>query len=78
MDLRRIQPCADDPVSRDAVSVFQPKIGSIMATHHAYLTELFRARDALEAAAVGYGLVEADNVAALRSTAVPAQPTVDR
>ncbi|WP_337830874.1 hypothetical protein [Pseudonocardia sp. TMWB2A] len=69
--LRIIPPCGQDPVSLDAVTVFQPKIDSITRTHTEYVTEVVEARDRLKSAAQEYGLIEDENAATLKPTTSP-------
>lgn len=69
--LRNLPPCADDPVSRDAVVVFQPKINSLVDTHVHYLNEVRAARDRLKEAAQEYGLIEDENAVTLKPTTPP-------
>lgn len=77
--LRSIPSCGDDPVSVDAVSVFQPKIDSIVEVHESYLHELVATRDRLKQAAQEYGLIEDENTATLKSTAPPSNgPLLER
>lgn len=57
--LRDIPACAEDPISLDAVAVFQPKIDAIADVHAAYVTEILEARDRLREAAQQYGLIDA-------------------
>lgn len=61
--LRSMPPCADDPVSQDAVTVFQPKIDVIRKAHSDYVNELIEARNRLVEAVQEYGLTEDENVA---------------
>lgn len=77
--LRSLPPCGDDPVSRDAVTVFQPKVDTIVGTHENYLREVVDARDRLKQAAQEYGLIEDENTATLKSTAPPSNgPLLER
>ncbi|WP_226361550.1 PE domain-containing protein [Pseudonocardia sp. ICBG1142] len=71
LNLKNVPPCAEDPVSLDAVTVFQPKIDSITKIHAEYVTEIAEARDRLKRAAQEYGLIEDENTATLKSTAPP-------
>lgn len=78
-NLRNMPACADDPVSVDAVFVFQPKINRIVDTHEDYLNEMRDARDRLKQAAQEYGLIEDENTATLKSTAPPSNgPLLER
>ncbi len=78
-NLRSMPACADDPVSVDAVVVFQPKINRIVDTHENYLNEMRDARDRLKQAAQEYGLIEDENTATLKSTAPPSNgPLLER
>lgn len=77
--LRKIPPCGDDPVSLDAVGVFQPKVDLITGVHLDYLLEVREARDRLKQAAQEYGLIEDENTATLKSTAPPSNgPLLER
>lgn len=77
--LRRIPPCGDDPVSLDAVGVFQPKVDVVTGVHLDYLLEVVAARDRLKSAAQEYGLIEDENTATLKSTAPPSNgPLLER
>ncbi len=69
--LRSLPACGDDPVSRDEVTVFQPKVDAIIGIHEGYLRELVDARERLKQAAQEYGLIEDENAAALKSTTPP-------
>ncbi|MBO4238749.1 hypothetical protein [Pseudonocardia alni] len=61
--LRAMPPCADDPVSKDAVVVFQPKVDALRKTHSDYVNELIEARNRLVKAVEEYGLTEDENAA---------------
>lgn len=61
--LRAMPPCADDPVSKDAVVVFQPKVDVLRKTHSDYVNELIEARNRLAKAVEEYGLTEDENKA---------------
>ncbi|WP_226354336.1 hypothetical protein [Pseudonocardia sp. ICBG601] len=71
LNLKNVPPCGDDPVSIDAVTVFQPKIDSITKTHDDYVAEVAEARDRLKRAAQEYGLIEDENAATLKPTTPP-------
>ena len=62
----RLEPLGGDPVSRDAVAQFQPKIRQIVDVHWAHCVELRGAVDALRRCAFDYGYTEADLEASLR------------
>lgn len=66
--LRNLPACGDDPVSRDAVTVFQPKVDAIIRIHEGYLRELVDARERLKQAAQEYGLIENENAVTLKPT----------
>lgn len=70
-NLRNVPACADDPVSLDAVVVFQPKINSLVDVHERYVDEVRDARDRLKQAAQEYGLIEDENAATLQPTTPP-------
>lgn len=65
--LLRLEPCGQDPVSLDAVALFQPKIRSILDVHWAHHDELRGAVDALRASALGYGFNDLDLEAAFHT-----------
>lgn len=71
LNLKNVPPCAEDPVSLDAVTVFQPKIDSITKIHAEYVTEIAEARDRLKRAAQEYGLLEQENERALKASDPP-------
>lgn len=78
-NLKNVPPCGADPVSLDAVAVFQPKIDSITSAHVDYMDEVQEARDRLKQAAQEYGLIEDENTATLKSSAPPSNgPLLER
>lgn len=65
----RLVPLGQDPVSRDATSLFQTKIDQILAVHWAHHTELCTAVDALRACALEYGFTDLDLESSFRNLA---------
>ncbi|MFP5021895.1 PE domain-containing protein [Pseudonocardia phyllosphaerae] len=61
-----LTPLGGDPISADAVLMFQPKIGAILDVHRAHAEELRAAVLALEGAARRYGYTEEQIARALR------------
>lgn len=69
--LRDIPACADDPISRDARELFQPKVNAIVDAHAAHAEEVIRARDRLREAAEQYGLLEDEAASAFTPRSLP-------
>lgn len=63
--MRDIPRCADDPISRDAKTIFQTKIIAILDVHQAHLDEIREAANRLREAALQYGYTDDDVAAAL-------------
>lgn len=61
-----LEPCGDDPVSRDAAVLLQAKIDQIIAVHWDHYRELLAAVDALRYASRTFGFTDSDLEAEFR------------